>query len=254
VATIVTVRTGESKLEITEATLRLMLLGLPGIAAYLMISSIASRQKASQLDTIIRIFLLSILSYALLTGIYLAAEKLSCGKISLASPLEKIIGSIDKKDSLSIFWDIVAASLASVVVAFAWAYAWQYKLITKIARAIRASRRYGDEGLMASFLASEQLREKDDWLVVRDRPANVFYFGRVWGWSDSTHDQCELILLDVSVYANDDATFLYHTDYLYIERPKGVLSIETPTIAEAESHKQSSGDIDKAEVESGSDT
>jgi hypothetical protein len=243
-------RNGESELEITETTFRLMLLARPGIAAFLIISSIASRQKATQLDAVIRIFLLSILSYALLTGFYLAVEALSRGSISFASPLERIIGSIEKKDSWSIFGDVVAASLASIVVAFAWAYAWQYKLLAKLARAIKASRRYGDEGLMSSFLASEQLHEKGEWLVVRDRPSNVFYFGRVWGWSDSTHDQCELILLDVSAYTNDDAQLLYHTDYLYLERPKGVLSVESPTIAEPEKVMQLASTLDKDAVES----
>jgi hypothetical protein len=220
-------------MENTEATLKLMLLGLPGIVAYLIICSIASRQRATQLDAIVRIFLLSMLSYALLSGFYLAVERLSCGRAVFASPLEKLAGSIASKGNLLIFWDIIAATLASIAVAFAWAYAWQYKLLTKLARFLKASARYGDDGLMSAFLASEQLYRKNDWLIVRDRPANLFYFGRVWGWSDSSHDHCELILLDVSVYSNDDGVPLYDTDYMYIERPKGVLSIETPTLEQS---------------------
>lgn len=49
-------------------------------------------------------------------------------------------------------------------------------------------------------------------------------------WSDSNDEQRELILLDVSVYSNVDGSFLYETEYLYLERPKGLLSIETPTL------------------------
>ena len=83
---------------------------------------------------------------------------------------------------------------------------------------------------MDAFLSSEQLHKKGEWLVVRDHSTNVFYYGFVHAWSDSNDEQRELILLDVSVYSNDDGSFLYQTEYLYLERPKGVLSIETPTL------------------------
>jgi hypothetical protein len=58
----------------------------------------------------------------------------------------------------------VAATTASIVVAFGWSYAWYYKLLTKLARFLKASDRYGDDGIMAAFLSSEQLHNKGEWL------------------------------------------------------------------------------------------
>jgi hypothetical protein len=220
-------------MEVTEVTLRLMLLGMPGIVAYLIICKITTKRKGTQLDSLLQIFLLSILSYALLSGFYLILANITGGRISIVGPLDRLIGSISSKTNSILFWEIVAATTASIVVAFGWSYAWYYKLLTKLARFLKASDRYGDDGIMAAFLSSEQLNNKGEWLVVRDHSTNVFYFGYVHAWSDANDEQRELILLDVSVYSNVDASFLYQTDYLYLERPKGVLSIETPTLAPA---------------------
>ena len=183
-------------MEVTEVTLRLMLLGMPGIVAYLIICKITTKRKGTQLDSLLQIFLLSILSYLLLSGFYLLLTNVTGGRIAIDSPLERLIGSISSKTSSILFWEIIAATTASIIVALGWSYAWYYKFLTKLARFIRASDRSG-------------------------------------AWSDSNDEQRELILLDVSVYSNADGSFLYQTEYLYLERPKGVLSIETPTLPSA---------------------
>lgn len=149
-------------------TLRLMLLGMPGIVANLIICKITTERKGTQLDSLLQIFLLSILSYSLLSGFYLILASISGGRISIVSPLDRLIGSISSKTNSILFWEIVAVTTASIVVAFGWTYAWYYKLLTKLARLLKASDRYGDDGIMAAFLSSEQLHNKDEWLVVRD--------------------------------------------------------------------------------------
>jgi hypothetical protein len=218
-------------MEITEITLRLMLLGMPGIVAYLIIGKITTRGKGSQLDSLLLIFLLSILSYTLVSIFYLAIGTISGGKVVIISPLERLISSISSKTSAILVWDIISATTASIIVSLSWSYAWYHKVVTRIARFLKASNRYGDNGIMSAFLSSEQLQNIGEWLVVRDSLSNIFYFGHVYAWSDSNDDLRELIMLDVSVYSNDKGVFLYKTDYLYLERPKGVLSIETPTLA-----------------------
>jgi hypothetical protein len=218
-------------MQITELTLRLMLLGMPGIVAYLVIGKVTTRGKGTQLDSLLFIFLLSILSYTLVSSVYLLIVAASGGKVNIVSPLERLIGSIGNNSSTIVVWDVATATTASIIIALSWSYAWHHKVVTRLARYLKASNRYGDNGIMAAFLSSEQLHEKGEWLVVRDASTNLFYFGHVHAWSDATDELRELILLDVSVYSNDDGVLLYKTDYLYIERPKGVLSIETPTLA-----------------------
>lgn len=217
-------------MEVTEVTLRLMLLGMPGIVAHLIIQKITTKRKESQLDSLLLIFLLSILSCSLLGGFYLLLASLTGGRFAISSPLERLAGSISDKSSSILFWEVVAATTASIVVAFGWSYAWYYKLLTKLAQLIKASDRYGDDGIMAAFLSSEQLHKKGEWLIIRDHSTNILYYGFVHAWSDASDEERELILLDVSVYSNTDGSFLYQTEYLYIERPKGVLSIETPPL------------------------
>jgi hypothetical protein len=221
-------------MEITELTLRLMLLGMPGIVAYLIIGKVTTRGKGSQLDSLLFIFLLSILSYTLVSGFYLLLVAASGGKINIISPLQRIISSIGSKSSTIFVWDVATATTASIIVALIWSYAWYHKVVTRLARYLKASNRYGDNGMMAAFLSSEQLQDKGEWLIVRDTSTNLFYFGHVYAWSDAGDEQRELIMLDVSVYSNDDGVLLYKTDYLYIERPKGILSIETPTLSSHE--------------------
>ncbi len=164
-------------MEVTEVTLRLMLLGMPGIVAYLIICKITTKRKGTQLDSLLQIFLLSIFSYSLLGGFYLILENITGGRISIVCPRDRLIGSISSKTNSILFWEIVAATTASIVVAFGWSYAWYYKLLTKLACFLRASDRYGDDGIMAAFLSSDQLNNKGEWLVVRGcrvlRPAYV---------------------------------------------------------------------------------
>jgi hypothetical protein len=230
-------------MQITELTLRLLLLGMPGIVAYLLIGKVTTRGKGSQLDSLLLIFLLSILSYALVSAFYLALFAVSGGRLGIVSPLDRLIGSISSKAGTVFVWDVITATTASIIIALSWSYAWYHKVVTRLARFLKASNRYGDNGIMAAFLSSEQLQNKGEWLIVRDASTNIFYYGHVYAWSDADDELRELILLDVSVYSNDDASLLYKTDYLYIERPKGVLSIETPTLAHGENQLRPDRDL-----------
>jgi hypothetical protein len=220
-------------MEVTEVTLRLLLLGMPGIVAYLVIGKITTKRKGSQLDSLLLIFVLSILSYTLLSCFYLLLGRISGGRILLENPLDRLFGSIGSKQTSILAWEIIAATTASMIIALGWSYAWYYKLVTRFARFLKASNRYGDDGIMSAFLSSEQLQNKGEWLIVRDVSTNIFYYGYVYAWSDANDEYRELVLLDVTVYSNTDGAYLYQTDYLYLERPKGVLTIESPTLAAA---------------------
>jgi hypothetical protein len=173
---------------------------------------------------------LGVMTYSLLQLFAFGRDILICywhiAKSHRSGPISWIylqIWSIAQNGSATIFsWEIVAAVLLAVPVAFIVAACLQHKLITRIGNFLHVSPKYGDENLYSYFMNAKEV----DWVYVRDKENDLTYQGRVsvFAENDQLH---ELVLLDVSVYRYEDTALLYSVPRAYLCKEIGKLVIET---------------------------
>ena len=142
--------------------------------------------------------------------------------VRLSLPVTSIDALVNAQVSLN-FFEIVYASLLSIVVGLLSAFIYNKKLLYRVARSLKVTQHYGDDDVWSFVTNSDDV----EWLFVRDHKVGLVYFGWLSVFSESDEKR-ELLLEDVDVYNNSDGKKLYHTDSLYICRGDDDLTLEVP--------------------------
>lgn len=171
-------------------------------------------------------FVFGLLSYTLLQGI-----------VSTLNSMNRILPGVEVGSSGSLSaWTLVTvekykidlaevlwATLLAPLVAAVAAAVVNLKLITRAARKLGISNKYGDENLYSFFLNSEGV----EWIYIRDKDNEVTYFGKIVSFSEYGGTQ-EIVLEDVEVYDIDSSHLLYSVAGIYLTKPMGHFVIEVP--------------------------
>ncbi len=215
------VEPSERKGEMTSETFKFLVLGLPGIICYFLCQKLIGKPKRTTINTILLIFLYSILSYLLLSIFH---AQVNC-----------IAGNGFNSDIIDVFTDgqknitaviLVFASLSGVILAYLLSYLNHKTIVNRIGWKLKATRRFGDVDVWHYFHNSE-FWKTEDWVFIRDLKANLTYYCSITVWSDSGELR-ELVLNDVSVYTSDTGEHLYDTQHMYLSRNSDDLVIEIP--------------------------
>jgi hypothetical protein len=118
-------------------------------------------------------------------------------------------------------WEVLWASAIAPLVAGVATAIDTRKLLTRLARRLRVSNKFGDENLFSYYLNSEDVR----WVYIRDPHVNQTYVGNVRDFSEADHIQ-EIVLSDVTVYNYESSERLYSLPTIYLARPIGTFTIE----------------------------
>ncbi len=118
--------------------------------------------------------------------------------------------------------EVLLACFASPLVAVIAALAINRKLLTKYARRLNISSKYGDENLFSFYLNSKEV----DWVYLRDPENGLTYEGRVVSYCENDVMQ-EIVLSDVRVYSYEDSTLLYEVPSVYLAKPVATFVIES---------------------------
>jgi len=208
-------------MSLTEYTMRLLMLGIPGIICYFIVGKlIGNNRKRSSLEIILIVFSYSILSYVLLF-----AFKNLCGIICDKEPIDFVFFKwlTDTKEVLNpkiIFQACVGSILAALIVS----YLAEYEVINRIGRLIKATTLYGDESVWNLFNKKPLEELNNGWLLVHDTKNDIIYYGSIHVFSDFGDDR-ELIMKNVCVYRGSDLILLYHSDMVYLSRKSDALTI-----------------------------
>src|SRR6266446_10508062 len=199
--------------DVTELSLRLALLFLPGIVAALLVEKLVPTRDWSTARLALYSLVLGLicyLIYALLKAAYLCHWPPS---INLFRSLT--VGT--SLDLLEIIWTTAISLPVGIFVSLSLNSHW----INRFGKAIRVSDKFGALDVWArTFNFTETT-----WVVVRDLEENLAYDGWVEAFSD-TYDANELFLRDVQVFQSNTASFLYELEAVYLTRPKDKLTIE----------------------------
>lgn len=197
----------------TEFTFSLLIVCIPGVIVYFTFYKLVGGSPKGSLDTILLVFLFSILSYSLL-DVFVAEDIITT-----------IIFRLQYLDTKYILY----SSLIGIFISYILAYGYTKKVFNKLGQKLSVTNRYGDEDVW-DYFHNATINGKDyGWVIVRDHKYDFFYYGYISVRSDS-EKQRELIISQVSVYDNISGNLLYKTEHLYISRNSDDLTIEIPTI------------------------
>lgn len=127
--------------------------------------------------------------------------------------------------------EVAWATALSPFIALAAAFCVNKKYLIRFAQRWRISNKYGDENLFSYFLNSPDVM----WIYLRDPTSGFSYRGMVQSFSETKEVQ-EITLTDVTVYSHEDSEELYQLRSIYLSKPPGAFTIESPTVVERESN------------------
>jgi hypothetical protein len=203
--------------DISELSLKLILLLIPGAIASMMFEKLTVHKKWSPFQFITNSILFGGLSYLLAQFAY--------GWINCNADFNNFWANLPAKQISPTI--ILKGVSASPIIAYLFVYMDFYKLLNRVGKTIGATHKYGDENLFTYFLSSKEVIE----VYIRDIDANICYQGLVDSYSE-TDEIKEITLYDVKVYGYSDGLFYYAVDNLYLARPKDKLTIEVPSRGE----------------------
>jgi len=205
----------------TNETFKLLVLALPGIICFFLSQKVIGKSKRTATNTILLVFLYSMLSYLLLSIFHSIYNCIFNGKFE--SDVISNFLSPDKDISVLILF---FTSLSGLVLAYLLSYLNHFNIANRFGQKINATKRFGDEDVWHYFHNSA-IGPQNDWFMVRDLKADLSYYCNITVWSDSGGVR-ELILHDVSVYTNSTAEHMYDAQDLYVCRNRDDIMIEIP--------------------------
>jgi len=207
-------------MEISELTLRLLLLFLPGIIITLILERLTVSDEKRHFYFILSSFLYGIFSYAFYALLLIIFDCLP--RIEINTNVIFLDALIDEEIKIN-FGEILKVSIISVVLGFFIATLINQKYLHRFSQFIGISKKFAEIDVWGYLLNS-----KDDelrWVRVRDTEHNLCFEGWIEAFSD-THKNNELFLRDVIVFKNDTGDKLYNVPGLYISRNPDNLTVE----------------------------
>lgn len=199
-------------MEISELTLKLILLLIPGAIASVIFEKLTIHKPWTPFQFIANSVLFGGISYLLAQFLF--------GSLLGSVSLDNFWANLPTKD---IPFDAIAYGMfCSILVGFLFAYLDQIKVINKIGKHTGISTKYGDENLFTYFLNSDDVSE----IYVRDRESGLTYHGVLQSFSETAEFK-ELLLIDAKIYSYEDSTLYYSVPHLYLSKPKDSVVIET---------------------------
>ena len=209
-------------MEITDFVVKIILLFLPGVIAFLIIERITIHKEIKIHRLIIYSLLLGFICYSIFNLIMMIIKNNVNYRCSFFISLTE--NNIQSLDLIEIFY----VALISIFVGYISSYLINYKILHKIAYIIKASKKFGDIDVWSYIMNSSN--EEIEWVVVRDIENDLIYEGWVNAFSDG-NDRNELFLRYVIVFRNSTGKKLYEVPALYLARNRDKLIIEFPKLS-----------------------
>ena len=212
-------------MDLSSFLIRVIFLVIPGVVSSLLYRSLTGRAKRPDWEAYLEILAFSLVAYCV-TGFFFWLSTDHGFKALQALYDDKM--PVDRQ----VVGEIVAAAIVGAPIAFVASYVEQYKIINRIGRRLRATRRFGDEDVWDYLQRSPNVI----WVLVRDHKFDLAYYGWVEAYSDPYKTR-ELLLRDVKVHRNSTAAFMYEAVGIYISRNAEDLTIELVPPSQAVSQR-----------------
>jgi hypothetical protein len=210
-------------MQISELTIRIILLILPGAIATLIIEKLTVHKPWDAFRFLFYSTLMGFTTYLTYQAYYFLI-----GNSDILSFWKAIT---DNKVSISIK-EILCASITAIPLGFIVSAAVQYKIINKIANRLKVSSKYGDDNLFYHFLNLNEVQ----WLWIRDKDQDITYEGLIQYYNE-TDTLREIVLSEVKVFRSSDSEFIREAPYIYLTFSPDRFIIELPSTEEETNEK-----------------
>lgn len=210
-------------MEISELTLKIILLLIPGAISALIVEQLTIHKQWSSFRFVMSSIVLGCISYLVLQFVYwIPCITIENRNLNFWHTLT---------DTITIpYTEIFFASLCAIFIGFVISKGIQHKWLFKLSKKFKVSTKFGDESLYYYFLCSDDLTD----VYVRDFDNNLTYHGVIDSFSESEIDR-ELVLINVDVYDLLESKLLYSTPAIFLSKPKNChWQIEKPNTASNE--------------------
>lgn len=207
-------------MQISELTLRVALLFLPGLISAVLLESLIAHRELKVVRVLVEAFVFGFVCY-LAYGLVLRL-------VSFFYPVEVDVCFFEAlaDHEVTIAWsEVLFAAVLAVPVGLVAANSVNRKHLHRLGRWLRVTKQFGDLDVWAHVLNLDNT----EWVVVRDIRNKLAYEGWIDSYSD-TVDKNELFLRDVWVIDNESGEVLYKTPGLYVSRRREDMTIEFPRI------------------------
>ncbi len=207
-------------MSLSSFLIRIILLVIPGIVASLLYRKLRGRTSRKDWEDYLEILVFSFIChgvYGLIAYALSMLRKTDDGFAAFRAFTNENI-PIDTPVGHAIIW----ASLIAFPIAFVASYIDYHKVVNKLGKKLRVTKRFGDEDVWDFLNRSPDIK----WVYVRDHKYDLNYFGWIQAWSDPYKER-EVLLREVEVFRNSTGEFLYKTDVIYLSRKHDELTVET---------------------------
>ena len=171
-------------MDVSELTLKLILLLIPGATSSMMFEKLTVHKKWTPFQFVTNSILFGGMSYLFAQLVFSMFDR--------SNDLAKLWANLPTKD---IPYTVILKGVAlSPVIALIFTWIDYNKWINKIGKKIGITNKYGDENLFTYFLNSKDVNE----VYIRDIDANISYQGIVDSFSENEEIK-EITLYDVKV-------------------------------------------------------
>lgn len=206
-------------MEISELTLRLIFLSIPGIICYLFLFKLTPTANKNNFEIFLLIFLYSVLSYLVYSLFLYLFKIIFC--IDIDSDIITLILTDNSKIE---FYHILFASFVAISIALIMSFLTKINFLNKIGQKLKLTAKYGNEDVWHFFHNLSLDFKNDGYVVIRDHKYKLTYFGFISHWSESEKER-ELLIENVSIF-DIDSNKLYDAERIYISRNRDDLTIE----------------------------
>jgi hypothetical protein len=214
-------------MEISELTLKLIIILIPGAIATVIIDKLTIHKEWTPFKFVVNSIILGVFSYLVLqlfkNFLVFIHNVFSNGRAS-NYPLLTIWNTIGNSSDIP-YKEVIYSAICGILVGGFGALFENKRVINKVGKKLNLTNKYGQENLFSYFLN----KKETGYVYLRNLKNDITYLGYVKSFCE-TDTISEIVLADVSVYTCETCTFLYEIDEIYLSFPKTEIIIEQAKI------------------------
>lgn len=216
-------------MEITDFTIRILILLIPGLITYLIVNKFTDSKKDNIIVEVTKVIIYSFISYSIsaLGGVILE-NIFPCLDLSV-NFLNCLTDS-----SIPVSWvEIIITAFLSIFVGCIISKLINQSFFHKTAQRFNITKKFSDLDVWSYLFNSKN----NFYIVIRDIENNLTYQGYPQAFSKD-HKECEVLLINVRVYRYKDSKLLYKCDSMYYKFNSEKINFEIQLLEEENSGKK----------------
>ncbi len=210
-------------MEISELTIRILLLFFPGIICTLIIDSLTVHREESSFTFIVYSFIFGLSCYLIFSFVKYALDQIPLINALIDPKVVFLDALLDNKIPIDYFELIKTTIYVAIPFSFGISYILNKKSLHRFAQKITVTTKIGHLGVWDYTFDFANI----EWVNVRDIKNDLVFQGRLAAFSDTVNEN-ELLLNNVTVYRNSTGDELYKAGAVYIARERNEITVEFP--------------------------